>query len=432
MKTCFIRIITFFLACLVCGCQPRSSQMVRELKETPTNTAIATPIQTTSKPFLTATITITQLPSPSSSPSLLPGAYGVQRECFAMQPSFPPDTNPNGILILESQLQHEFLDLKTGRITEIARQMGYIELQVSQDRKKIAYHDIKNNQIVVTTENNQFLRSIPWEENWITLTQWQDNENLLILTKELLKSDFPDPPNLLVVVNTITGQSQKLIPDYPEIVQAYTLQWASGHTVYDPALTRVVYAKKTKTGENYTLWDIPGKRELISLPADIREEPVWSPDGATFIVFTHNGLTLVSREGTILYAIDINKMLALDPYNPHYSARGFRYSPDGNRVAFWNINPAYEENAETYHLMILDTRNGKVVDTCIEQGNDLVGFGWVQPSLVWSPSGDKVAAYANYRESENTWDVLIANVEQKSAVKIAENLYPVGWISKVP
>jgi dipeptidyl aminopeptidase/acylaminoacyl peptidase len=406
--------------------------MVGESKETATNTAIATPIQITSTPFQTATITITPFPSPSSSPSSLPGAYWVQKECFAMQPNFPPDANPQGILILESQLQHEFLDLETGRITEVARQMGYTELQVSPDRKKVAYHDIKNNQIVVTTEDNQLLRSIPWEKNWITLVQWQNDENLLIRTKELLKSDFPDPPNVLVVVNTITGQSQNLIPDYPEIVQAYTLQWGSGHTVYDPTLTHVAYAQKTKTSENYTLWDIPGKRELISLPADIREEPVWSPDGSTFIVFTHKGLTLVSRDGTILYAIDINRMLVSGTNNPHYSARDFRYSPDGNRIAFWLINSAYQENAETYHLVILDTRNGKVVDTCLEQGDDLVGFGWVQPSLVWSPRGHQIAVYANYRESENTWDVLVANIDQKSAVKIAENLYPVGWMVKTP
>jgi hypothetical protein len=81
-----------------------------------------------------------------------------------------------------------------------------------------------------------------------------------------------------------------------------------------------------------------------------------------------------------------------------------------------------------YHLMILDINSGKITDTCLEQKDFQPG----NPRLIWSPNGDQLAAAVNDRPSNNTWDVIVADLEQKYAVKLAEGLYPIGWLVTVP
>jgi hypothetical protein len=329
----------------------------------------------------------------------------VQKDCYSLLPSIPKNANPHGILILGYRYHKQFLDWESGNTTEIAPQKGYDEMEVSPDRKKIAYHDTQNNQIVVMTEDKQILRRILWDMSWTHLSRWQNNETLLIQTKELLNSDAPSAPMVLVMLDTGTSQSKKMIPDYPHITQGYTYPWSSGSTVYDPRLTRVVYSQTIGENENYALWDIPGKRELITLKAWPFEEPVWSPDGSTFIVFTaKHVLTLVSRDGIILDTINLQKTIYTGS-DAAYPVSDFSYSPDGSRVAFWVQGNGSIGKAGYFHLMFLDINSGKIADTCFEQE------GYRPARLIWSPDGDQLAAPINYGQARipGMWSSLILN-----------------------
>jgi hypothetical protein len=424
MKKSPFRVFILFSLSLLIGCQARPSQIVGEPLESPTHTAVAKLTQTISEQSSIPTATGTPIPSPVPNPSATSEPSRVQKDCYSLLPDFPQSANPHGVLILEYLFQYEFLDWESGNQTEIGPQQGYDDMQVSPDHKKIAYHDTLNNQIVVMTGANQILRRIPWEKNWINLSRWQNDEKLLIQTKEVLPSDAPSPPMVLVILDTGTGQSIKTNPDYPHIVQGYPSPWSSGHTVFDPTLTRVVYAQAIGENENYALWDIAGERELIALKAWPFEEPVWSPDGSTFIVYTLNGLTLVSRDGIILDTIELQEIIYTGS-DAGYPVRNFSYSPDGSRVAFWVQVNGSVGKAGSYHLMILDTNTGNIVDPCLESEN-------TQPGIVWFPNGGKIAAGVNYRASSDTWDVVIADVEQKYTVKIAEKLFPIGWLVMMP
>lgn len=50
---------------------------------------------------------------------------------------------------------------------------------------------------------------------------------------------------------------------------------------------------------------------------------------------------------------------------------------------------------------------------------------------VWSPDGKSVAVIANAQES-GTFDTLLINLEDEFAVKIEENMIPVGWLLSTP
>ncbi len=428
MKTRFFRFIFVFSFLLLSACQDHDNKVISEITESPTNTTTVIPGIKGSAIPSTATIT----PIPSLDPSLTSGPYGVQKDCFSLSPSFQQNANPHSILLLAFQTHYTYLDLDTGNLAEIPGYTGFLDMQISPNQQKIAYHDFQAKQIVVMTENNKILRRIPWEESWITLSRWQNNEELLILTKELLQSSAPNPPNVLLVLNTVTNQSRKLIPDFPHIAQGYILPWRSGHTVYDPTLTRVIYAQTIGESENYVLWNIEENKELISLRADTRGEPVWSPDGSAFIVFTMDGLTLVSRDGIIIDTIDFNKTVDTSINKYKYAAWDFRWSPNGRRVAFWLAKSSQSGDGESSAFVIWDTSSAMVTDTCIDQGDELPGSGWYDTHFVWSPKGDQIVVYANYRASEKTWDVMVVDVERKEVVKIAEDLFPVGWILKAP
>lgn len=430
MRTKIFKSIILFVFFILSACQDHNSQIANELIKPPTTTPATLEITST---VSTPTAIIVPFYTPSPSPYLMPRPYGVQKDCFSSAPSFQQnaDSTSNSILILSQQAHYSYLDLDTKNLSEISKLMGFFDLQVSPDRQKIAYHDFQAKQIVVMTAGEKVLQNIPWSEGWYAMPRWQNNDELLVVTREHLQSTAPNPPSVLIALNTVTSKTQKLYPEYPDIAQAYTLPWQSGHTVYDPTLTRVVYAKSTFERQDYVLWDIEGKRALVSLGADTRVEPVWSPDSSAFIVFTLNGLTLVGKDGIIQKTIDINNMVPAT-FDKTYSARNFSWSPDGNRVAFWLVRRSQTGNDENYTLVYWDISSGNLIDTCIDQGEELLGWGNFKPRLVWSPSGDQIAVYANYREIQKTWDVIIADVEQKSAVKIAENLYPVGWMMKAP
>jgi hypothetical protein len=419
-----VLIILYFLFLLI-GCQARFAQNIVAQQENPTNTAVTVPTRTLTEAPPTPTTTITFIPSPSPSPSETSEPSRFQMDCYSLLPSFPQNVNPQGILILGNEPRYKFMDWESSNMTEIAPQKKYSKMVVSPDRKKVAYHDTLKNQIVVMTVNNQILRTIPWEKSWTHLSRWQNNEMLLLQTKEVLNSDRPNPPMVLAMLDTSTGQSRKMLPDYPDIAQAFTLWWQSGHTVYDPMLTRVVYAQLAGGKDNYALWDIAEKRELIALNADISEEPVWSPDGAMFIVSSVNGLSLVSRDGIILDNIYLQKT-TYNGSDASNSVSHFTYSPDGGRIAFWvQVNGSIGK-VGYFHLMFLDTITGKITDTCFEQED------YPRGGLAWSPDGDQLAAAVNYRPNDDSWDVIVADIKQKNAVKIAERLFPIGWLVNVP
>jgi len=280
--------------------------------------------------------------------------------------------------------------------------------------------------------------------NWGWLADWLDNQRIAIVMSE--PSDDPrydKYPASVAILDTVTGLTQVLPPDYPDIDLANPLiqfggRW--GSIMYNATLTRAVYAApvsnpppETGGGNGYVFYSLTGEKKLaeISNPS-MRALPIWFGDGMQFIVKGGDEFYQVSAGG---------ELKKLTRFNPDYifdKNSGLDYlvdsyyslSPDESRLAFWQTR--YEKNLDTnqlsYTLAILDIETGEVTDTCISYG-DHSPFNFPANSYpVWSPDGSTLAVYANYRSEEKEGELVLIDLEKQTAYPLPGNLIPTGWL----
>ena len=66
---------------------------------------------------------------------------------------------------------------------------------------------------MVVAVDGQPFQLIPWEEGWMTVEGWLDNERLLISRRRKGQYDLDS----MIVLNPFTGQRTELAPNYPDI-----------------------------------------------------------------------------------------------------------------------------------------------------------------------------------------------------------------------
>jgi Tol biopolymer transport system component len=156
-------------------------------------------------------------------------------------------------------------------------------------------------------------------------------------------------------------------------------------------------------------------------------KPVWSPDGSKFILMGDDEFYVVSLNGIVTKLTHMNPTFVQSDLFGEYSGYYYQWSPDGEKVAFWL------EGKGGTTLAILDTKSGKIVDTCILAGHDTSWLGVVTPPYseshpVWSPDGKNLVVAANFRREGGKNDILLVDPDNNVANKITTDKFPVGWL----
>lgn len=426
------------VSCLmvVAGCIDRAlpldyeqTAMVTSTSQPDTRTPL--PSSTNSPPSASPTITIVPSVTPEPGPN-------VTQNCLTIQTSLPTQHHYRGAIAFESfgpeVTDHiSFYDLLTDEFTNIPG-MDYHRLLVSPDNTMYASKDIRMNKLEVFASNKKLLQSISWGKDWGNIAGWLDNQRLVIILSEDESPELPNfdkYPRKVLIVNPFNEQIQILPPDYPHIDQASRMtSWGNyGTTIYSPDLSRVVYPGSMQLeeygGMGYILYGIPEGKELAHLPSGYWNQlPLWSKDGSQFLVMGDSDFYLVSKDGQVSQVSQMNPGYHPPQKTTHnYYLYYYSWSPDERQVALWLI----DEGTGKITLAVLDLRTGIVTDTCIPAGYNPLDIRTL-PYPVWSPDGKSLVVAANYRPEEDEFDVVLVDLQEQTAYKIATNRYPVGWL----
>jgi hypothetical protein len=385
-----------------------------------------TPATPTPESIPTATATFL-----AQTPTELPG--GLQTDCVQVLPEAPGGKTYPGLAVLFNPVSknYELFDIKTG-IQKVFPKKGD-QISISPNRKFFASNNWNSNQLFIYSSEGQLIQTIAWEETWGWIGDWLNNEQLIILfTKpDESRPQVEEYPRTLLVLNPFTGGKKVLPPNFPDIDKgSIFLMWGgSGTTVYDPSLTRVIYAASIEDiGLGYILWDVPGARKIMHVPVAAGSDPVWFRDGTKFLLNGHDGeFYLVSRDG------EVSQITHMDPVildgitqdangESHYSYY-YDFSPDGKMASLWLETLV----AKTTHLALLDLEKREIKDLCIQAGYDPMKLEYV-PIPVWSPDSKYLLVEAASQMSGES-EVLLVDIEANTAYPVAKNRGPVGWLA---
>lgn len=384
----------------------------------------------------------TQVPPPSSGPSVSPTTPRWTPTVAVTQHSGDTPTAPASPLIVEScvgaleglpadadgaiavRRTEEglvMLDVQTGVVTaslvgpgELLNLSGFFPL-VSPDHRHLAIVEGSPSR----KEEPHSLRVVDWQgedvavptwlPNWDIVTGWLDESRIEIAVDV-------EPAGTMAAYNPFTQTLTDLTPTFPDILTTLPPDpdWYL-HTavaLYDPTLSRVAYVGFPE--RLFHLWDAEAKRQLwVSEYLEwAYDPPAWSPDGsqvAFVVTLLENSpasaqLVLVSRDGGILNTVDFGP--AGTKSGILYLPQRLGWSPDGDKIAFWLPR---SDGQPWLSLSVFDLSTRSVTDYCIEGGGQVP---------VWSPDGRFVAVYGT----------IVDTVEAKAY--LLDGMSPVGWLAR--
>lgn len=349
----------------------------------------------------------------------------------------------NGHPNLETWLQN----LRTGEKALLTKQNENFEyLTSSPSNETFAYERIKfeessriiiDEDLVIANSNGEPQIVVQSEEGWCGIADWLDNDQLIINVACLGgKESRGEMPATLLALNPFTGDKHILTPDFPGIYDIYPVpNWnTSGVTVYDPALSKVVYLQGGigETG-SYVIWDLQDSRELARLEFevyDLASVPRWSHDGE-YVYFELN--SLANKKPTHeFFRLDlmgnIEQLSDISGHYPWTHIGPFSLSPNDQLIAFWLTT--WEDKPDfLYHgnqeLAVLDTSTGKVTNYCIP-GDFESPLNRFIPAPLWSPSGQQLMVLN--RHSEHSYRVIQVDIYRGKASQLIEDMLPEVWL----
>jgi WD40 repeat protein len=378
-------------------------------------------------------------PSETNTPNIPPEA-NLMITCLQVVDEYPDSVVFGGTLVIggyQDEPTTYLWNLETGEKIDLPDR-DYGDYAVSPDGTRLAFTELGDPDDwirIVTADGQQ--QSIPQIENWAYINQWLDDENLIIdQTSETIHSS--------VVLNINSGQAQIFTPNYPEIYlrdvpyrgwgsYAYTA------SVFDPMLTRVVYPATISENPlklNYVIWDLQSSAMISNLELNaasvVEHVPVWSPSGNEFIVayptreesrnfIPDDELYSINRDGLVTKLTNLSAYFTVGVDIRHYS-----WSPDGHKVAFWmEPNPPAGTHDPQMELAILDLITQQVTLYCIP--GDFRDGGW---DPIWAQNSQQLLVKS--LSAKGTGQLVILDVAQGIAVRIANDKRPYGWMISDP
>jgi Tol biopolymer transport system component len=339
---------------------------------------------------------------------------------------------------------------------KILSPLGWISSvgSVSPDRHYLLYEydsgTDDGNRLVVVDYAGTVIRDFDnrvLPESWWDYYQWQTNDTLRVVVLDLGKRRA-----LPRLYNITTEDYMPLKTDWPYVYKGENLDWGldreairfsssdGANIVYDPAITRVVYPKR---GQTVSLTDVETGQELASIELPLWGRlPRWSPDGQNLVLIAsmdpkaapgHDEFFIVSRDGP-----EFKRLTHLTEKLETAHISEYAWSPDGSQIAFWLNTEAGDPTLEgtQSELAILDVASGEITKLCIQgisapiRSDPMPLMTRTQP--IWSPDGRQVVFTQLNPSLANTYDVLVLDLETKTALKIASNKQPVGWMINAP
>jgi hypothetical protein len=335
------------------------------------------------------------------------------------------------------------LDLQTMASTPLIPEGEKMEsYALSPDAKWLVYKSVNvsssKEQLIITNANKDEednTTSLPWENNWLKVAYWLNNEQVVIKVYDSYNNDSNDKyyysRNLLL--NPFSGEKQVLTDDFPnQYISSGLLDWnGAGYFIYNSTLTRVFYAE---TNSNLIMWDAVNRKELVRVPSVMlstfhMQSPQWTLNGEKVLIAApYNGepneLFAVDQSGTVQKMTDLASL--------HTYAIRYGWSPDNRYIAMFIM-------LENERLAVLDTDTQKMDIYCIEgdtslettfdyRGTNNYGIDAnVYKAVVWSP--DSRQLIMENRTSANSSRIILVDVEKKKAYEILNNVnyQPVGW-----
>lgn len=424
-----------------------------------TSTVKAIPTQSIEPIATTASPTESQVPT-------YPPETRMKSECLDVESIPIQKVGSSGILILENRAFRDDgflepgtfqLDMKSGQMTEITMaDENQVEHIISPNREWVAYEyvtydtagNIAKTELMVANAKGQLLSVMPWEEGWIEMPAWLDNERLVINLSGLnLEESAGEKPATMLVLNPFNGERQILKPDFPRFLNApyatslpflpFWEGWSG--VIYDPTLTRAIYPRFIGDKDEmytYAVWDLSKRRLIVTLEdifvrfsdSNFYPMPKWSPDGSRFVfqgfIPTQDPRKIelyeVSRAGQTTQLTHLSSVAYI--WESSYS-----WSPDGRHIAMF-LGPPLGAAFEKARVAVLDTETLNVIDYCVNITFSGEGYGAGGPiwSPIWSPDGRQFVITDWYEKQHRR--VILVDLEKNFATQIAEDMEPVGWM----
>jgi Tol biopolymer transport system component len=417
---------------------------------TSTPTAIQTVNQSLPERTLTSTYIFTatnHIPSspPTSSPTLTATPV-VQQSCINLVPNLNEEKNLTGKIAFLHPVEdvHKippyyaelyFLDLSTSQISQVSPEKMF-DVSISPDHQKYIVQDFEDHLFKIYSAEGKIEQVLSLPANVDHFDDWLDQDRIAFALESAgTPPDGIYSPFDILIFNSRTRSTQILSSNYPDIDKMMTFMWDGWTTIkYNPDLSRVIYRSGTVKGsprglgQGYILWDVAQQQKITEIyNGNFFITPKWSLDGSKFIISGPvKDILVVTKDGEITQLTDLRSLTPNQVKPTGYSINRYSWSPDGGRIGFW-LN-YYENNSfvkGTY--VILDMSSKRMIDTCISLGtypSDRLG---ITDEAVWSPDGRYAVIKANRTESDH-FDVLLLDTENGFAMKITDNLEPIGWM----
>jgi len=432
---------------------PPTTSAEQSLTLVPISQATSTPLTPTSTITTTPTETGTPTATPTETPiPTYPPETRVQLQCLKVSPMLPDNADSPGVVILDGRrvsggryIPETFLhDMATRESLQIAGQDESLNsFMISPDKHLVAFNRviidandrITQDELVLADANGQVQIVIPWEEKWLDLLGWTNDQRLLLAYDEPITTTDGYPAQVsYLVLDPFSGEQQMISPDYPHFLDL-TIAPGWWGVVFDPSLTRAIYGwRYEQDGEEMhtlALWDVDGQQLLATMedyyayyPVFKSETPLprWSQDGSKF-AFRGQFLASMSDERVTieLYQADregqVEQLTHLGLATSYVPARSFSWSPDGRYIAMYLEN--WDLQAPNPHVALLDTETQEVLDYCIP-------IGGVRSTPIWSPDSTQFLVVDRYEQDHQR--VILVDIVQGFAAVIAEDVEPVGWM----
>jgi hypothetical protein len=436
IRKLFMKIIKFCLRTMVLvvlvGCMAHpSQQVVQENQAT---------LPATSLPSVAPTVT--HVPQPTAEPETVsPLEEIVFGPCLETRLGFAENINIPWNLIGSEGEYEVVLDVNTKKreylnyFEEVGPDGLHLRLSrvfVSPDGKWIAYEGYNSNKLFIdstlTLLDYPEEKSIVWDiKQPYRLMRWVDADTLLIHYED------PEAPYLYLTsfFDPISGDehifSIRDLPNYYDedggafMVANY---WLDGDLVPDPTMTRIIYPAIDQT-DSYVynvLWDSKEEKIITRFQYIVIafNEPFWALDGSDFIMRNflekekgkwYSDWFLMSREGDYRQITSFMDFMEIGYYFDDISR-----SPDGRYFVF---RLSYEmDGFDKAKYILLDIESSELSGFCIDSSFE---ERFMDIPVPWSPD-------SRYIVIDLKEGILIVNVEERTATKIAEDVFAYGWI----
>lgn len=465
MKKLKLLIFCFAFSIVIAGCSGGGDQVttITPASQIPTRTNT-----NTSVPFIispsetnlrgaTATSVLTPVVMPTTSP--LPAEAQVTTRCLEVVPKMTDDIVSSGFVLMEKGSEMYSMDMLTGQSTQISSPDEILgDLFISPDQTLLAYRstfiDTKSKTVrenlVIADARGQQLKKMVWDEAWIDLVGWKDDQHLIfqLAVTDSEEDKIPCPGPWLVLDPFSEEQwilPHDLLPGWKDwLVESYNYvrqpDWPGCSAAkYDPNHTIAVYPHLVEEDTErftYGIWNIPQQQLITSLESVVNffvsynyyPKPSWSPDNSQFAlvgaiaVINMDGkaereLFRVSRDGQVEQMTRLEGNILVWPSS-------HSWSPDGRYIAL------FLNTLETYNqarLAVLDTVTLELTDYCLMVSPE---YGASFPQTpIWSPDGKQILVVDWYGELRS--QVILIDMERSLVVQLAGDSEVVGWMLEV-